>query len=252
MTDWSEVTRTLEYYLRPRTFPLAFTLMEKVEEMAKIDKIRRPNWKGTLCQFITVARTFGWTMGVTKENLLLEHCGSVIGLCPPPEKFREGIAMQGIWFKTREDSRKHQDNLVRIPAGKFRAAAISPLALNRFEPGIILFYGTPSQMIRLIAGIQWQDYERLHFYCAGETSCTDAIGQCYQSNKPSLTIPCYGERRFGGVLEDELVIALPAKGIEKILEGLEATQRSGIRYPIPYFGSQTDPTAGLPPQYLQD
>jgi uncharacterized protein (DUF169 family) len=251
MAEWSEVNRKLEQYLRPRTFPLAFKLLETEEEMEGIPRLRRPNWRGTLCQFITVSRTFGWTLGVTEENLALENCASIVGFAPPPRNFREGIAMQDIWFKTLEDSRKHQEGLMRIPSGKYRAVALSPLGLGRLDPDIILIYGTPSQMIILIAGIQWENYEKLQFYCSGETACTDSIGQCYHSGKPSLTIPCYGERRFGGVLEDELVMALPGKGIEKILEGLEAVYRSGIRYPIPYFGCQTDPTSGLPPKYFE-
>lgn len=152
---------------------------------------------------------------------------------------------------TGEDARKHQKAMRRIPQGKFKAFAIATLFQERIEqPDMIIVYGTPAQMIRLIAGIQWENYERLQFFSVGESACTDFIGECYHSQKPSLTIPCFGERRFGGVQEEELVIAIPPQAIDKILKGLEATQKSGLRYPIPYYGCQVDPRAGMPQKYL--
>jgi len=33
------------------------------------------------------------------------------------------------------------------------------------------------------------------------------------------------------------------------LEGLESTQKTGIRYPIPFFGCQADPMPGMPQKY---
>ena len=35
-----------------------------------------------------------------------------------------------------------------------------------------------------------------------------------------------------------------------MLSGLEALDKSGIRYPIPYFGIQSDVVRGMPPSYL--
>jgi uncharacterized protein (DUF169 family) len=139
----------------------------------------------------------------------------------------------------------------RIPHGKFQAVAISPLFQERIEPDMIIIYGTPAQMVRLIAGIQWKEYERLQFFSVGESACTDYVGECYHSQKPSLAIPCFGERRFGGVQEDELVMAIPPGWIDKILTGLDGTQKSGIRYPIPNYGCQVDPSGGMPPKYIE-
>ena len=46
--NWKEVGKQFEYYLRPRTFPIALKLFGSVEEMEKIPKIIKPHWKGTL------------------------------------------------------------------------------------------------------------------------------------------------------------------------------------------------------------
>lgn len=251
MAKWKEVAQQFDFYLRLRTFSLALKLYESPEEMEKVSKIKKPYWKATLCQLLTIARTFGWTVGATAAEFVSPYCPSTLGFCPAPEPALDGRQMHEIWFATQEDARKHQKAMRRIPHGKFKAMALSPLFQERIEPDMVIIYGTPAQMIRLIAGIQWENYERLQFYSVGESACTDFIGECYHSQKPSLTIPCFGERRFGGVQEEELVIALPTQAIDKILKGLEATQKSGIRYPIPYYGCQVDPSWGMPPKYIE-
>jgi dephospho-CoA kinase len=89
----------------------------------------------------------------------------------------------------------------------------------------------------------------MRFHCVGESSCSDAIARCYLDGKPSLTIPCYGERRYGHAQDDELAIALPAQTLDKALRGMEALYTRGIRYPISYAGAETDMTPAFPAAY---
>jgi len=83
----------------------------------------------------------------------------------------------------------------------------------------------------------------------GESSCSDAIARCYLTGKPSLTIPCYGERRYGHAQDEDLVMAIPAAMMGKALRGLEVLYRRGIRYPISYAGAELDVTKGFPAAY---
>jgi dephospho-CoA kinase len=89
----------------------------------------------------------------------------------------------------------------------------------------------------------------MQFYCVGETSCSDAITRCYLSRKPALSIPCYGERRYGHAQDDELVMAIPIEMMDKALSGMEALYKRGIRYPISYAGAETDVTHAFPAVY---
>ncbi|GAB6274000.1 MAG: hypothetical protein STSR0004_08630 [Peptococcaceae bacterium] len=104
-------------------------------------------------------------------------------------------------------------------------------------------------MILLINALQFESYERFQFFCVGESSCADAIAQGYLSQKPSLTIPCYGERRYGHVQDDELVMALPPFYLEKAGQNLAELYARGIQYPISYAGAQTDPLPAMPLSY---
>jgi dephospho-CoA kinase len=104
-------------------------------------------------------------------------------------------------------------------------------------------------MMLLINALQFEDYEVMEFSCVGESSCSDAIAKCYLTGKPSLTIPCYGERRYGHAQDEDLVMAVPAGMMEKALRGLEVLYRRGIRYPISYAGAEQDVAAAFPMSY---
>ena len=67
--------------------------------------------------------------------------------------------------------------------------------------------------------------------------------------EPSVSIPCFAERRYGGVQDDELLMATPPEFLPKAIAGLEALSRNGLRYPIPPYGIQTDAKAGLGASY---
>jgi dephospho-CoA kinase len=101
----------------------------------------------------------------------------------------------------------------------------------------------------LINALQFEDYEVMQFHCVGESSCSDAIVRCLLERKPALSIPCYGERRYGHAQDDELVMAVPAELMDKALNGMEALYRRGIRYPISYAGAETDVSGAFPAAY---
>ena len=248
---WEELTRHLEALLRLRTFPVAIKLLEDKEELAKNKWVRRPPKKSTLCQLITIVRTYDWTVGATADDFDLPMCASIIGLAECPEKVKDGTFRSLVWCKTKEDGKKFEDSIPKIPTGKYQAVILAPLVYGPFEPDIILIYGNPAQMILIINAIQFEDYERLQFFCVGESSCSDAIAQCYLTGKPSLTIPCYGERRYGHAQDDEMVIALPPNVLEKVDRNLQELYKRGVCYPISYYGAEADPSPGMPPSYQQ-
>ena len=144
---------------------------------------------------------------------------------------------------------KYENSIPRLPAGQYEAVALAPLVYNPFDPDIVLLYANPAQMMLLINALQFEDYEVMRFSCVGESSCSDAIARCYLERKPSLSIPCYGERRYGHAQDDELVMALPAEMMDKALRGMEALYKRGIRYPISHAGAELDVTQGFPMAY---
>ena len=248
--NWEKLVRRMEVLMRLKSFPVAFKMLEKKEMLDDVLFVRRPSGKVSMCQLITQVRNFDWTVGADLEDFMGPMCPSIIGLTDLPEEpFLDGTFRSIVWTRNREEGKKYENAIPRLPTGKYEAVVMAPLVYNPFEPDIVLIYANPAQMMLLINALQFEEYEVMQFFCVGETSCSDAIARCYLTNKPAMTIPCYGERRYGHAQDEDMVMALPPGQMEKALRGLEALYRRGIRYPISYAGAEKDLTANYPGSY---
>lgn len=244
VVDWAKLTQEMECLLRLKTSPVAYKRLEKVEELDKIPDVMRLNRKASFCQAPALARMGGMTVGLTRDNLG-ERCARINGLAATTEKevAWEATAFANTWFATAEEARKQMAVYPLVPPGE--AVVLAPLGSVKFAPDVILIYGNPAQMMLLMNGLQFKDYERFQFFFIGEGSCADGLAQCYTSGKPALAIPCMGERAFGTVTEDEMVLALPPGMMAKAVEGLQALRERRIGYPIMYLGPLCDPSVVL-------
>ena len=246
-----DLVAKLEGLLRLRSIPFGMKLYETVAEMAAIPKIRRPKESvHTLDQIVAQAARLGWTVGITTEDLVGDQCRSVVGLGGQDEKWFSGQHMTGVWFATQVDASAHQKAMNVVPAGKYKALAVAPLASGRLDPpDIALFYATPGAMMYFINGLQWSGYKRFDWSVVGESACADSWGRALRTREPSLSIPCFAERRYGGVLDDEMLMALPPEQLEKAITGMEALAKNGFRYPFAQYGIQQDVRAGMAVSY---
>jgi len=247
--DWEQPIRRLERLMRLKSFPVAFKMLEDKKALSDIPFVRRVKNKSTLCQMINLVRNFDWTVGADLDDFMSVVCSSIIGLSDTPDYMKDGTFRSIVWTKSRADAKKYEAAIPRLPVGKYEAVAMAPLVYNPFDPDIILIYANPAQMILLINALQFENYEVMQFFCVGESSCSDVIARCYRDNKPSMSIPCYGERRYGHAQDDELVMAIPAAIFDKALRGLEALYKRGIRYPISYAGAETNVNPAFPAAY---
>ena len=248
--DGAKVVDDLNRLLRLRATPIGMKLFARKEEMAAIPRIRRPKDIHTTDQIVGQASRNGWTVGITAEDLVGAQCSTVIGLHPRSKEWLTGDRMNGVWYGSLEDAAAHQNAMDVVPFGDFEAMAVSPLASGRLNPpDICLIYATPAQMIIFINGLQWTGYKKLEFSCVGESACADSWGRALSTGEPSLSLPCFAERRYGGVMEDELLMAIPPHFLPKVVQGLEALAKNGLRYPIANYGVNNDVRAGMGVSY---
>jgi len=249
--DWAKLVGDLERLLKLRSVPFGMKLFADKMEMEAIPRIRRPTSIHTMDQVVAQAARLGWTVGITSEDLFGTQCGAVVGLGNVKNAaWASGESMVGVWFKTLTDASAHQTAMNCVADGRYQALAVSPLASGRLDPpDIALFYATPGAMIYFINGLQWSGYKKLDWGVVGESSCADSWGRALTTREPSLSIPCFAERRYGGVLDDELLMALPPGSLEQAITGMEALAKSGLRYPFPQYGIQQDVRAGMAVTY---
>lgn len=243
---FAEQTSMLEKYLKLKTFPVALKRYSSEACFKEIPKVRRPKTKLNMDQIVGQSRWLGYTIGVTVNDLMSQQCSAIVGLSPRNDQFLKGSMFNGVWFSSSEDAKKHQESMSCASYGEFCALVSSPYASGRIKnPDLILIYATPGQMILLINALQWKDYERFEFTCVGESACADSWGKAFKTGKPSVSIPCYAERKFGGVQDDELLIALPLNYLDKAINGLKALAKNGLKYPIPNHGLDRSPIEAM-------
>ena len=250
--DFGAIVTQLQHYLKIQTIPVGMKRFATVTDMEEIPRLRRPpaGERFATDQIVGQSRWLGYTIGITAENLVGSQCSAVVGLTPRDEEFLDGSKFNGVWYGTLEDSTAHQAAMNCASYGEYEALVVSPLAAGRIgNPDICLIYATPGQMILLINGLQYVDYEPCQFSIVGESACADSWGRALQDGKPAVSIPCYAERKFGGVQDNELLIAFAPSFLEPIVRGLASLSRAGLRYPIPNIGLDVSPAKALAQSY---
>jgi uncharacterized protein (DUF169 family) len=249
--DWAKITADLERLLKLRSFVFAMKLFEKRQDMEAIPRIRRPQSIHTFDQVVGQASRLGWTVGIAADNLVGAQCRAVIGLGNAKDPvWQSGKHMVGVWYSTEADATAHQAAMNCVADGQYEAMAVAPLASGRLDPpDIALFYATPGAMMYFINGLQWAGYKKFDWGIVGESACADSWGRALKTREPSLSIPCFAERRYGGVLDDEMLMALPPDYLPKAIAGMEALSKNGLRYPFPQYGIQQDVRAGMAVSY---
>lgn len=251
-----QLASELEGMLKLKVPPIGMKLYTTVEEMESIPRVRRPKGIHTMDQIVAQAARLGWTVGITSQDLVADQCRFVVGLGQDDPRWHTGEHMKGVWFATVEDATRHQAAMHRVPHGTYSALAVAPLRKWSGQaedalgvPDIALFYATPGAMIYFINGLQWRNYENFEWGVVGESSCADSWGRALKTRKPSLSIPCFAERRYGGVLDEEMLMALVPDDIARALDGMQALAGNGLRYPFPSYGIQMDARAGIGASY---
>jgi uncharacterized protein (DUF169 family) len=241
MGRWAERGKALKEMLCLATEPIGFKRLEKAEALDRIEGTVRWKQGSVFCQIPFLARIQELTVGVTNQDKMGDRCKRLHALRPTNEDDMKGEAARFVrtWMPSFEEGMKQQVEYPLMPAGE--AIVVGPLKRDNFEPDVVLLYGNPAQIMMTMCGLQKVKYERFQFSFIGEGACVESIGQCYTSGKPSLAIPCYGERSMGQVRDDEIVLALPPGEVDRAIEGLQTLRKIGFKYPIAQIGGFIDP-----------
>src|ERR1700692_1603309 len=250
--DPTAMVADLNGLLRLKTTVIGMKMFATAEEMAAVPKIRRPTAVHTTDQIVSMASRLGWTVGITAHDLVGAQCRAVIGLAPQDEKWLADQSYVGVWHENAEDARKRQQELDVVAYGQYEALVVSPLASGRLNPpDICLVYATPGHIIILINGLQYTGYKKFEWGVVGETACADSWGRALKTGEPSLSLPCYAERRYGGVPDEEMLMALSPSHLAKAIVGMKQLAKNGLPYPSAPYGIQSDVRAGMGVSYAR-
>ena len=248
MEKLREKGQELQNFLRLKSRPVGVSFLEEKGEIPP--KAKRPRDRGlilTICQAMTWARIYGWTVAIEKEDNLCIPAGLAF-------RFLESTKMSNAqalsrymveagWSSSLDDS---QDWLSMEKPCK--TILMEPLEKATVEPHVVVVHGDPSQIVKLVHGYGYSTGKKVKVQMSGRMACSEYLIAPFTLNEPVVSIPGTGDRVFSATQDTELTFSLPFHMLNDLLEGMKVAGKKigGNRYPfIPYMLHQ----AQFPPMY---
>lgn len=237
--DYKSAAAQLKDALRLRTEPLGVAFLK---DLAALPKARRPSQvfgkRVTICQGVTMARIYGWSVGLTREDLVCVPGMLAYGFTPATDPILE-LAQLFCEVGFNGDigpALKEVEALPRFAPEEIGAVYLSPLERLDQNPDVVAVWGNPAQMMRLIQAANFSLGERVIGDFGGKVECASYLIGPYRTGKVTVSIPGMGDRIFSMTQDDELVVSFPAAHLGAILVGLkEAGRKIGARYPVTVY-----------------
>ncbi len=241
MPDWTTKAEALNRFIRPLTFPLAVKLAKSVDEFP--ERTRRPardmGFKTNLCVGMTMARKYGWTVGMTADDNSCPIVAYTYGWSEPESETRKALADFMIVMKYSADENAAKTTMeavdhVKLGKGQCAGVVFSPLERTKVEPDLVMIFCNPAQLMRLVHGATQETGVAVQSVFSGRGgTCTEGVLQTFETRQPKVVLPGNGDRVWAMVQDEEMVFTIPANWLDPVIGGLEATHQTGVRYPIP-------------------
>jgi uncharacterized protein (DUF169 family) len=251
--DYLKAASELKEALRLRTEPLGVAFFPEAQGLPP--KTRQPSKvlgrRVTICQGVTMARVYGWPVGLTQEDLICVPAMLAFGFAPvtePAQELAQLFCDVGFHSETGP-ALKEAEALCRFQPQEIGAVYLCPLERLSVEPQVIVVYGNPAQIMRLCNAAAFGLGTRVEGDFGGKVECSSYLIGPYRSGGITVAIPGMGDRIFSMTQDDELVLSLSAAALPGLLTGLkEAGRKIGARYPITVYQNFTPE---FPPVYKE-
>ncbi len=235
MTNWVEFVKRLDELLKPETRPIGAKFMDEKDFPEKTRRPKDFGVKMAVCQAETIARRYGWSIGLTAEDVA----------CPPAlagfgwkklesvDDFAKLMVQVG-WVVNEDMGRRLWESIDTLEecAGLY----IAPLERFSFDPDSVVIYCNAAQLTRLIQAATYLKNPAFSCNFVGKFACGKEIISVYKRKSPQVVVPGAGVRVMGGVQDHEASFAFPPEMADEILQGLEkAGAAMGMRHPPPTY-----------------
>jgi len=231
MIDLNWVDEILTKYIRPQTPPVAVKLCTSSDQLPERVRMPKRDLKSTvpLCMAIAMARRYGWVMAMGKEDQSCPFGALTMGFVAPTKAYLNGTAYA---LSTPEAAKKTAQSLSRLEAGKYSHMLVAPLTRTSFEPDLIVVYGNPAQVGRLIQATLLKRGGALVSPSVGGIACSSVIARTVRDDECQYVAVGAGDRIFALTQDHEMIFTIPMSKLELTLSSLEEGHKKGeARYP---------------------
>ncbi|MGE5139331.1 MAG: DUF169 domain-containing protein [Rudaea sp.] len=172
-------------------------------------------------------------LAIGREDISCPLARIVWGFEPMLDYYLNGMTCAGFYTETPAAGAVSESQVARFDQGQYEYVVIAPLQRADFDPDVVLIYAYPAQVMRLVIAALWKQGGRIHSSFSDRIDCSDEVTVAMQKDDYQAILPCKGDRIFAQTQDDEMAFTIPGSKIDEVVVGLEQTQKSGIRYPIP-------------------
>ncbi len=155
---------------------------------------------------------------------------SIFGMTGVPEKLATG-EIYVLFHKVvnAEAAAKMVAERPVFPPKSKRATYVAPLAKTVRDPEVVVFTGTPEQMMWLSMSMSYYTGHRHDFHASGFNSmCVEAVLLPLDNDEPNITFGCYGCRAATDIGEDMMFMGVPTDRLETIAKGAAELAKKAI------------------------
>jgi len=243
-TNWKKTSSTLKAATNLGCSPIAVKLVPSISMLKGWQGVRQLQ-NTAPCQMAAWARYYKeeGVVAASAEGVKCVWGASCTGLMRSPERLTEG-ELAWRYAKDSEAGKNIQDAMgVLGTRGKlFDALLMAPLEFTPTDPDVIVMYVTPAQALRLVIAYAFLEGEEVNATITGQSSLCSAIANTFDKKSMVIDLPCVGDRTYGLVQEQEMIVAFHASKVEQILTGISGSEgfsshpyKPFLRWPIIFY-----------------
>jgi len=210
--------KTIMEKLGLRWYPVAVGLIDKDELLPDVPM---PPENLRFCQAMMAARR-GASILMPPFKHSCPDGTSIFGMTGVPKKLATGeIYVLFHKLDNAEAAAQMVAERPTLPPKSRRATYVAPLSKTVRKPEVVVFTGTPEQMMWLCMSMSYYTGHRFDFHASGYNSmCVEAVLYPLMENEPNITFGCYGCRAASDIGEDMMFMGIPLDKIPTVVQGL--------------------------------
>jgi len=230
-----QLLESIRETVNPATQVVGVNLVKDAADVTGL-KIRVREKRLAICQQIAYSRYYGWSTWCDSKS---SHCvlgASNCGLIPVPERVISGSVNKGVYQADQAAAAAMQAAMPRVRE-TVTGVLTYPISRPPVEmyPDLVVLYVSTAQAMRFVQSFLYHQGGEFVMRSSGDAGvCARGVAQVYLEDQPTIEIPCLGDRRFAIAQDHELIVGIPASWFSRVAEGLCATHKAGIRYPVPF------------------
>ena len=245
-TICEEMNKMVSEYLRTATFPVAVKVYKVGEAVPPEIRAKKPSkdfgHRLAICQAITMARKLGVVLQLSREDQSCPLAHVIVGYIEEPDFIKDGSVVHPLYVGNMDAAKKTQESTPKMPKADTGTIVVAPLHRAAFDPDVVVIYGNPAQVVRMVQGALYNEGGYVESRFAGRGACGGEITVPLTQQKYNVIAPGGGERVFALTSDDEMAFAVPSSKFQSFIEGVIATHKGGVaRMPTPIAGVNVEP-----------